>query len=102
MLLLWSLRPSVQPSGSRASNAGPGWTDRQSGGSGADIHIRSQGKSGFGREIDFNSTEADALDLADLLAGESNPTALEPDNGNPGIASGTDTTITIFDVAANR
>ncbi|MGB5539155.1 MAG: hypothetical protein WBO37_03605 [Gammaproteobacteria bacterium] len=47
--------------------------------------------------IDFNITDADALGRAGLPAGESNPTALDPDNGNPGIAEVTDTTITIID-----
>jgi Ca2+-binding RTX toxin-like protein len=69
--------------------------DTMTGGSGADVFIWSEGQSGTDVVTDFNIGEGDVLDIADLLVGESNPTAAELD-AYMSIASGADTTITIF------
>jgi Ca2+-binding RTX toxin-like protein len=69
--------------------------DTMTGGTGADVFIWSEGQSGTDTITDFNIGEGDVLNIADLLVGENDPTAAELD-AYMSIASGTDTTITIF------
>jgi hypothetical protein len=69
--------------------------DTMTGGTGADVFIWTEGQSGFDDIADFSISEGDVLNIADLLVGESDPTAAELD-AYMSIASGADTTITIF------
>ncbi|MDH3980777.1 MAG: type I secretion C-terminal target domain-containing protein, partial [Gammaproteobacteria bacterium] len=69
--------------------------DTMTGGTGADTFIWTEGQSGFDDITDFNISEGDVLNIADLLVGENDPTAAELD-AYMSIASGADTTITIF------
>ena len=69
--------------------------DTMTGGTGADVFIWTAGQSGTDLITDFNIVEGDVLDIADLLTGVQNPTATDLE-GYMSIASGSDTTITIF------
>jgi len=69
--------------------------DILTGGTGADVFVWTAGQSGTDQVTDFNIAEGDVLDIADLLVGEQDPTAADLES-YLSIATGTDTTITIF------
>jgi Ca2+-binding RTX toxin-like protein len=72
-----------------------------SGGSGSDTFTWQADESGTDIITDFNPVEGDALNIADLLVGENNPTAEELDGSYMSISSGASTTITIFGDSGN-
>jgi Ca2+-binding RTX toxin-like protein len=81
--------------------------DILSGGSGADTFVWLANESGTDAVTDFNVAEGDVLNIADLLVGENNPTAIELDNTYMSIAPGQDadglqnTVITLFGDGGN-
>jgi Ca2+-binding RTX toxin-like protein len=75
--------------------------DIMSGGSGSDTFTWQADESGTDIITDFNPVEGDALNIADLLVGENNPTAEELDGSYMSISSGASTTITIFGDSGN-
>jgi hypothetical protein len=76
-------------------------SDILSGGSGADIFIWTANESDSDEIIDFNTSEGDVLNIADLLTGPNNLTAAELDSSYMSIASGSDTVITVFGSGGN-
>jgi len=75
--------------------------DILSGGSGADIFVWTGNESGSDEIIDFNTTEGDVLNIADLLTGPDNLTAAKLENTYMSIAAGSDTVIRVFGNGGN-